>query len=198
MTAEERSLLEELDTIVGSEEIRAQIYPIVERVRTELARNKRAQMTWEPIPLTIYGGALPSGIRSSWVFVLRAGATTGAERHPNSHQRMMSFEAAGDLQVRARHGTSPCRRGDRTGLADGGGEGQWQSNLLVSDPDAPLERRWISIPRNVWHQVVVPEGSDWIVVSFHTVPPEELVEERLGSGGPGGTKRMRYLGLKEN
>ncbi len=85
MTAEERSLLEELDTIVGSEEIRAQIYPIVERVRTELARNKEAQMTWEPIPLTIYGGALPSGIRSSWVFALRAGATTGAERHPNSH-----------------------------------------------------------------------------------------------------------------
>jgi hypothetical protein len=195
MTAEERSLLEELDTIVGSEEIRAQIYPIVERVRTELARNKEAQMTWEPIPLTIYGGALPSGIRSSWVFALRAGATTGAERHPNSHQRMMSFEGAGDLQVRARHGTSLSIR--RTGLADGG-EVQWQSNFLVSDPDAPLERRWISIPRNVWHQVVVPEGPDWVVVSFHTVPPEELIEERPDSDDAGGTKQMRYLGLKEN
>src|SRR5438034_11084245 len=107
MTAEERSLLEALDAIVGSEEIRAQIYPIVERVRTELVRNKKAQMTWEPIPLTIYGGALPSGIRASWVFVLRAGATTGAERHPSSQQRNMWFEAAGDWQVRA-------------GLADGG------------------------------------------------------------------------------
>ena len=195
MTAEESSLLEILDTIVGSEEIRAQIYPIVERVRTELARNKKAQMTWEPIPLTIYGGALPSGIRSSWVFVLRAGATTGAERHPNSHQRMMSFEGAGDLQVRARHGTSPSIR--RTGLADGS-EVQWQSNFLVSDPDAPLERRWISIPRNVWHQVVVPEGPDWVVVSFHTVPPEELIEERPDSDDAGRTKQMRYLGLKEN
>ena len=193
--AEERSLLEILDTIVGSEEIRAQIYPIVERVRTELARNKKAQMTWEPIPLTIYGGALPSGIRSSWVFVLRAGATTGAERHPNSHQRMMSFEGAGDLQVRARHGTSPSIR--RTGLADGS-EVQWQSNFLVSDPDAPLERRWISIPRNVWHQVVVPEGPDWVVVSFHTVPPEELIEERPDSDDADRTKQMRYLGLKEN
>src|SRR5881394_4422900 len=101
MTAEERSLLEALDTIVGSEEVRAQIYPIVERVRTELARNEKAQMTWEPIPLAVYGGALPSGIRSSWVFVLRGGATTGAEHHPNSHQRMMSFEETGDLQVRA-------------------------------------------------------------------------------------------------
>ena len=195
MTAEESSLLEILDTIVGSEEIRAQIYPIVERVRTELARNKKAQMTWEPIPLTIYGGALPSGIRSSWVFVLRAGATTGAERHPNSHQRMMSFEGAGDLQVRARHGTSPSIR--RTGLADGS-EVQWQSNFLMSDSDVPLERRWISIPRNVWHQVVVPEGPDWVVVSFHTAPPEELIEERPDSDDPGGTKQMRYLGLKEN
>ena len=195
MTAEESSLLEILDTIVGSEEIRAQIYPIVERVRTELARNKKAQMTWEPIPLTIYGGALPSGIRSSWVFVLRAGATTGAERHPNSHQRMMSFEGAGDLQVRARHGTSPSIR--RTGLADGS-EVQWQSNFLMSDSDVPLERRWISIPRNVWHQVVVPEGPDWLVVSFHTAPAEELIEERPDSDDPGGTKQMRYLGLKEN
>jgi hypothetical protein len=178
MTAEEISLLEALDTIVGSEEIRAQIYPIVERVRTELVRNENAQMTWEPIPLTIYGGALPAGIRSSWVFVLRGGATTGAERHPNSHQRMMSFEAAGDLQI--------------------GGEEQWQSNLLVSEPDAPLERRWISIPQNIWHQVVVPEGPDWVVVSFHSVPAEELIEERPDSDDPGGTKQMRYLGLKES
>ena len=183
VTAEERSLLERLDAIVGSEEIRAQIYPIVERVRTALARNQKAQMTWELIPLTIYGGALPSEIRSSWVFVLRAGATTGAERHPNSHQRMMSFEAAGDLQV-------------QTG-ADGG-QGQWQSNFLVSDPDAPLEGRWISIPRNVWHQVVVPEGRDWVVVSFHTVPAEELIEERPDSNDAGGTKQMLYLGPKEN
>ena len=184
MTAEERSLLETLDAIVGSEEIRAKIYPIVERVRAELARNEKAQMTWEPLPLAIYSGALPSGIRSSWVFVLRGGATTGAERHPNSHQRMMSFEATGDLQVRA-------------GLADGG-EGQWQSNLLMSELGAPLERRWISIPRNVWHQVVVPEGRDWVVVSFHTVLPEELIEERPDSNDAGGTKQMLYLGPKED
>jgi hypothetical protein len=184
MTTEERSLLETLDAIVGSEEIRAQIHPIVERVRAELARNEKAQMTWEPIPLAIYSGALPSGIRSSWVFVLRGGAITGAERHPNSHQRMMSFEATGDLQVQA-------------GLADDV-EGQWQSNLLVSEPDARLERRWISIPRNVWHQVVVPEGPDWVVVSFHTVPAEELIEERPDSDDPGRTNRMRYLGPKES
>ena len=58
-------------------------------------------MAWEPIPLTIYGGAVPDAIKSSWVFVLRASANTGAERHPNSHQRMMSFQGSGDMQVQA-------------------------------------------------------------------------------------------------
>ena len=51
MTAEERSLLEALDAIVGSEEIRAQIYPIIERVRTELAQNEKAQMTLDQVAI---------------------------------------------------------------------------------------------------------------------------------------------------
>ncbi len=116
---------------------------------------------------------MPAGIRSAWVFILRVGANTGAERHPNSHQRMMSFDGTGDLQV--------------------GGEGNWESNILVCESKAPLERRWISIPPNVWHQPVVPNEADWVVVSFHTVPADELIEERPDDGGAG-TKQMRYLG----
>src|SRR5260370_42071423 len=100
-TAEERSFLDDLDKILRSKEVRAQIQPIVERVRADLAQEQKAVMAWEPIPLTTYGDALTAGIRSSWVFILRAGANTGAERHPNSHQRMMSFEGTGDMQVRA-------------------------------------------------------------------------------------------------
>src|SRR5690349_5573850 len=99
MTTEERSRLESLDAVLRSENVREQIRPIVERVRAELARKEEALMAWEPIPLTIFGRALPPEIRSAWVFVLRAGADTGAERHPNSHQRMMSFEGSGDLQT---------------------------------------------------------------------------------------------------
>jgi hypothetical protein len=63
----------------------------------------------------------------------------------------------------------------------------WRSNLLVNDPGAPLEQRWISIPKNVWHRPVIPKGDDWVVGSFHTVAAEELIEERPGA------KRMRYL-----
>src|SRR5205823_8561102 len=95
MTAEEHSVLEALDAVLRSETLRAQIRPIVERLRAELARKMEALMTWEPIPLSVFGRALPHGIRSAWVFILRAGADTGAERHPNSHQRMMSFKGGG-------------------------------------------------------------------------------------------------------
>src|ERR1700758_1212635 len=101
MTPEERPLLAQLDRILRSEQIRAQILPIVERVRSELTRSQDTLMAWEPIPLTLFRGALPALIQSSWVFILRGGANTGAERHPNSHQRMMSFEGTGDLQTDA-------------------------------------------------------------------------------------------------
>ena len=184
MTAEERSLLQLLDRTLRSEQIRAQILPIVERVRSELTRKRGVLLAWEPIPLTLFDGALPDVIRSSWVFILRAGVNTGAERHPNSHQRMMSFEGIGDMQTDTRsEGKSARASSDIV----------WQSHVLVSDPEAPLERRWISIPQNVWHQPVIPKGSDWVVVSFHTVPAEELIEERPPDSDAGAVKRMLYL-----
>jgi hypothetical protein len=89
---------------------------------------------------------------------------------------MMSFEGSGDLQT--------------------GEPGKWQSNVLVSDPDTPLERRWISIPTNVWHRPVIDAAADWAVVSFHTVPAEELIEERPDDSREAGTREMKYLKSK--
>jgi hypothetical protein len=143
------------------------------RVREQLARKKDALMTWEPFPLDVLATILPSEIRSAWVFVLRSGADTGAERHPNSHQRMMSFEGSGDMQI--------------------GEPGKWQSNVLISNADAPLERRWISIPMNVWHRPVINAETDWAVVSFHTVPAGELIEERPDESREAGTRQKKYL-----
>ena len=174
MTLEERSWLEALDKALRSESVRDRIRSVVVRVREQLARRKDAFMSWEAVPLHIFATTIPPEIRSAWVFVLRARADTGAERHPNSHQRMMSFEGSGDLQT--------------------GEPENWQSNVLVSDPDAPLERRWISIPTNVWHRPVINAETDWAVVSFHTVPAEELIEERPDDSREAGTKQMKYLG----
>ena len=112
MTREERSLLEGIDKMLLAEEVRAQIQPVVERVRAQLQRKTTTVMAWEPIPLSIYRDALPAMIRSSWVFILRAGTNTGAERHPNSHQRMMSFEGSGDMQVGDDEQDVGCRKSD--------------------------------------------------------------------------------------
>jgi len=176
MTPGENLRLEPLDAVLRSTNVREQIRPIVERVRAELSRKKGALMTWEPISLTVFGRPLSPEIRSAWVFVLRAGADRGAERHPNSHQRMMSYEGTGDMQT--------------------GEPERWQSNVLVSNPEAPLERRWISIPPNDWHRPVVGKDEDWAVVSFHTIVADEVIEEKPDSGSKDGTKQMKYLARK--
>lgn len=152
----ELQIVESLDAILRRSAVRAEIDLVATEVEQELTRNSSDVMAWRPVPLSIYG-EVPRDIQSSLVFVLRAGATTGAERHPNSHQRVMSYRGCGDLQTNA--------------------DGQWCSNELVSDPMAPIPRRWASIPVNVWHQAVVPE-ENWVVVSFHTVIAHELIEER--------------------
>ena len=95
---------------------------------------------------------------------------------------MMTLHGSGDMKVRALDDESPT----------GAEAGAWQSNVLVSEPGAPLERWWISIPPNVWHRPVVGRDGDWVVISFHTVPTEELIEEKLDESGAG-TKQKKYV-----
>ena len=171
MDKEELRILESLDKIVRQESVHATIDSIVWRTEQELAQNPEALLAWEPVLLATYGQRLPNIIRSGWVFVLRAQASTGAERHPNSHQRMMSYRGSGNLQI-------------------WDGE-KWRSNYLISDTGAPLESRWLSIPANVWHQAVVTE-ENWAVMSFHTVPENELVEERPDATDFKLTRQRRY------
>ena len=172
MTAQEREILEALDAVLRKKSTAAILEQFVKRVERKLTLDPDALLAWEPVPLGSYGERLPEMIFSSWVFILRAGSVTGAERHPNSHQRVVSYRGSGDLQV---------WRGDR-----------WHSNHLVSDFEAPLERRWLSIPVNVWHQAVVP-AENWVVVSFHTVPADQLIEERPDPADEKLTRQRRYL-----
>jgi hypothetical protein len=172
MNPEERSILQSLDGLLQLPSVREAIEPVVDRVERRLDADPAAVMAWEPLPLSIYPKPLPAFIQSSWVFMLRARTTTGAERHPNSHQRMMSFRGDGDMQT--------------------GGPGQWKSNPLVSSRDEDWEKRWISIPTNVWHQCVVPDAN-WVVVSFQTVPAHELIEERPDDRASGRTKQRLYV-----
>src|SRR5437867_12261406 len=112
----ERAVLEALDAATSAATEAPALRQIAERVLATLARGRGEIEAWEPVPLELYRTALPPEIRSSWVFVLRRGATTGAERHPNSHQRMISWSGDGDFQIH-----------------DGA---HWKSHALVGDPRA--------------------------------------------------------------
>ena len=172
MNTQELNILETFDASVRLEPNSAIIYSIAARVEQKLIRDPGAWLAGEPVPLDIYERILPHGICSSWVFAVRAPINTGAERHPNSQQRMMSYRGAGDLQV-----------------WDGN---KWRSHYLVSDLSLQVKNRWISIPPNTWHQAVVTE-ENWIVVSFHTVSEDELTEERPDTTDINLTHQRRYL-----
>jgi hypothetical protein len=180
MTSEqaEANALEFLDGLLCKDRVRQAIDVIAGRVERRLKQEPMEVMAWEPVPLTTYGVQRPDSIHSSWVFVLRANTATGAERHPNSRQRMMSYRGSGDLQT-------------KSSLID-----EWSSHRLVSDPDGPFERRWMSIPTNVWHQAVVGD-SNWVVVSFHTASEDELIEERPETDDTTATHQRRYLDKDE-
>ena len=175
MDSRERELLLGIDSIVRKNNVIEMIDSMVARIEQRLNTDKDSIMAWEPVPLYLYGESLPDMILSSWIFIIRAGMISGAEmhRHPNSHQRVISFRGNGDLQVWENDG--------------------WKSNPLVSDLQGDLESRWASIPTNVWHQVVTSE-KNWVVVSFHTVVAEDLIEERPDKNDKNLTHSRRYVG----
>ena len=175
MDEQELQILQILDVIAKPESVRTMIDSVALRVEQKLTQDIGASLAWESVPLATYAGRLPNMIRSSWVFVLRAQANTGAERHPNSHQRMMSYKGSGDLQI-------------WTGK-------KWRSNPLVSNSEAQLESRWVSIPPNTWHRALVSE-KNWIVLSFHTVLEDELIEERPDTTDAKLTYQRRYMDKK--
>src|SRR5690242_10832418 len=112
----ELCVLSTLDKTLNVPSVLSHIAPIVDRVERKLESQIHSIEAWEPIPLEVYGKNLPNDIKSSWVFILRANTVSGAERHPNSRQRMMSYRGKGDFQVH---------------------DEKWNSHHLVSDFSVP-------------------------------------------------------------
>lgn len=152
---EEEAVLALLDRIVREPKAASIFEDSIQGLKQKLQLSPRELFVWETIPLSQLPASLPSDIQSCWVFLIQAGLPPEKHRHPNSRQRTMSWNGSGDLQTAA--------------------NGEWSSNVLVSNPKAPLDQRWVSIPANVWHRPIVNE--QWAVVSFHGVPAEELIEE---------------------
>ena len=171
--AEERAVLMALDRLVGRRAVRRHIDGVIRRLERRLARDRGARMAWKTLPMSLFRPGLPQPIRSGWVFLLRGGAWTGAERHSNSHQRTMSYRGAATL---------------KTGLG-----GRARRRRLRGDRKAPLMKRWATIPPGTWHDWLPAGGAPWAVVSFHTVRAGDLAEEKPRPGRKGGYRRMRYV-----
>jgi hypothetical protein len=148
----EQALMSELRSLVFKPEVWLFLAGAAYYLRHELANDPAADMKFVTIPLGTYGVELPSGISSSWVFVLKHAAAFQAERHPNSIQRMFSLWNSGIMDVWK---NGKCR----------------SHTLLVSPADPGL-----TIPLLMWHRPRAINGN-WAVVSFHTAHAEELTEE---------------------
>ena len=152
----EAEILQQLDHAIRRPRAAAFLASLASDLETALVDDPTPRLAWRSVPLCAYD-SLPDGIASSWVFALRADCTSGAERHPNSIQRVMSYRGSADMQL-------------WNGKA-------WESHRMTSGADRPFDTRWLSIPTNVWHKPVMA-GETWVVVSFHTAADDALIEER--------------------
>ncbi|HEX6676611.1 MAG TPA: cupin domain-containing protein [Actinomycetes bacterium] len=151
LTTQLGSTVRALDTLIEGE-LRPQVAEAVDAARRMLATS-REPFGWYFIDLGARN--LPDGIRSGAVFVLPAGATPPGHHHPNSVQHMRVLAGRAVVTLRPREGTAqdgPVRYGV-------GGE-----------------RPWLVIPRGVVHQFEVLPDGDLVVLSFHTVLEEDLLE----------------------
>ena len=92
---------------------------------------------------------LPEGIASAGLFVVPARSSPTPHRHPNSiqHMRRLSGEARVRLSL--------------------SGE--------VLDKSVGPDEPWVVIEENATHAIDVG-AEEFVVISFHTVPQEELLE----------------------
>jgi hypothetical protein len=157
----------ELARAVTAPAVRDVLAPVIAQLEHALSVAPGQPQAWNALPLDRLMAVLPEEIRSCWVFVLRSGATFGAERHPNSHQRSIALAGSADFQ-----------------LFD---EGQWRTwPVRAGGVDAA-----ISIAPMVWHRIQI--GSDnFVSASFHTCPAEQLIEETPIGNDLSVTKQRAY------
>jgi quercetin dioxygenase-like cupin family protein len=154
--AENDPVIRVLAQVVSSPRVKEMTAAALQRV-TDALNAGTETMAWEVLPLTQFGGSLPAEIRSCWIFVIRPGQATGAERHPNSHQRSLSLQGSGRFELRQAT--------------------VWEAYDLDSGLAAPVGKTWVTIPPNTWHRLF-SEAVPWGMISFHTVPSSQLIEER--------------------
>lgn len=169
-TNSEATLLAELEARISDARVAAWLEGAADRLTRRMEDDPELDIDFEVVPAAVLDPPPPTV--SAWVFILRRGLESGAERHPNSTQRMAALRGSGVFQTW--NGT------------------EWLSHPLSPETGGHLENRWVSIPPNVWHQGA-PPNQHWVVVSFHTAPADQLIEERGDPRTELLSHRARYL-----
>jgi hypothetical protein len=157
----------ELSRALKSPRVSQALAPVLTRVVDALSARPDEPQAWEPLALDSRELRLPAGIQSCWIFVLRANAIFGAERHPNSHQRTIALSGSALFEVLI--------------------EGSWSARPIggAAAEDA------VSIPPSVWHRIKVGP-QNFLSASFHTVPADQLIEETPVGEDLSNTRRRLY------
>lgn len=146
----------ELSRLMNTTGARDPIAPLIARVESALWARPDQSQAWNPLALSSLAFETPTDVRSCWIFVLRAGARFGPERHPNSHQRTVALSGDALFEILVDDSWSP-----------------WPVGATTHEPGGTSV---ISIPPLAWHRIGVG-AQNFISVSFHTVPAEQLIEE---------------------
>jgi mannose-6-phosphate isomerase-like protein (cupin superfamily) len=151
LTPQLGSRLGALDALIDGA-LRPRIDEAVDAARRMLAASQEP-FGWSF--LDVGSGELPDGVRSVAVFVLPAGTSPLGHHHPNSTQHMRVL--AGRATVTLRSTGSPARHDPvRYGVG--------------------ARRPWLVIPQGVVHELEVMPEAALVVVSFHTVAEDDLLE----------------------
>jgi len=132
------------------------ILQIMERLKVEILESDEP-FVWEVVPEELLEEVFSLGVRSGWVFVLKPSCETPVHFHPNSVQFTTVIEGSGRIRI--------------------GGE---EKKVRLFDEVHP-ESCWYIIGRGVPHSITTGEVP-MVVVSFHTCPPDEVLEVESESG----------------
>lgn len=148
--------------LVGGWSRTTQVRSLIEQLTEKVAHSKEPHLG-APLPDDVVAHRLPPGIGSAWIFVIKPKATTPAHKHPNSIQHSAFLSGQGVAII-----------------------GRQKGIIQPFDPAYP-ERSLYVIPENVPHSFEA-YNEPLVILSFHTVAPEDLIETEVGTG-----KRRRYV-----
>jgi hypothetical protein len=155
-----RKIAHHLDNLVRLPSVRSAIQIATDEVEAELLRDSSLKDASRPIPLSLFGSKVPSGVKSCRLFTLRENTAFDREMHPNSNQYVLSLAGSGEIHVRQSRDT-------------------WKADRLDSEAESTLEQRWHSVQAGCWHQPVSTGGKSWTVLAFHSASEQELKDVRI-------------------